>query len=273
MHRVAGEILLDRHHPFGLIAGQIGLGHAAAMVARMACQLLRQFAAVVSFTLGGGDFFQTLGRFGENKFFTHVRRAAMRHEGLRVTGLVLQQRHGIGPLALHDGRNQMAARSQVDGRFEQVGKGQLAQLIRQRDPAGHGARHGHAIPASHGKCVAVFFREVVARPGRRCSARRIQAVQLAAIPHDGEGIAAQATGNGFDYGKRSSRRDRRIDGIAALLQHAQAGLRRQRLRGGDDVTGEDGRACRRIGVGPVEGCHGAIGMRKTPIVAARRPVR
>ena len=41
--------------------------------------------------------------------------------------------------------------------------------------------------------------------------------------------------------------DRRVDGVAALLHHPEPGLRGERMRGRDDVAGEDGTSGRRIG--------------------------
>ncbi|CFN74455.1 Uncharacterised protein [Bordetella pertussis] len=43
--------------------------------------------------------------------------------------------------------------------------------------------------------------------------------------------------------------------VAALEQHTQAGLRRQRVRGGHDIAGEDGNAGGRVRIDPIEGFH------------------
>jgi hypothetical protein len=61
-------------------------------------------------------------------------------------------------------------------------------------------------------------------------------MQALAVPEDGEVVAAQAVGAGLDDGHRRGGGDGGVDGIAATLQHAQAGLRRQRLRGGDHIA-------------------------------------
>ncbi|CFP66945.1 hypothetical protein [Bordetella pertussis] len=80
-------------------------------------------------------------------------------------------------------------------------------------------------------------------------------MQLPAIPDDGEAVAAQSTGHRLDQHDGRRRRDGRIDRVAALEQHTQAGLRRQRVRGGHDIAGEDGNAGGRVRIDPIEGFH------------------
>jgi hypothetical protein len=68
-------------------------------------------------------------------------------------------------------------------------------------------------------------------PGQflRRPATAIEAIQVPLHPYERKGIASQAIAGRFQYGQRYSRRQRRIDGIAAHLQHIQACLCRQCL--------------------------------------------
>ncbi|MNX98862.1 hypothetical protein D3C86_1312870 [compost metagenome] len=186
----------------------------------------------------------------------------MRHEGVGEAGLGLQVRNGGGPLVRHHRRHGVAALGDLDRRLHQVFERQLAELLVQRGPAGHHARHGDRIPAADrpiGEAVAVhavLVLEVFGVPGGRGHARRVQAMQFLAVPEDREGVATQAARHRLHQRDGGSGGDGRIDGIAALEQHAQAGLCRQRVRGGDHVAREQRNAHGGVGVGPVEVLHG-----------------
>ncbi len=197
---------------------------------------------------------------GEAHQFAHFRRAAARHEGLREARQVLQFRHGRRPLVGDDARHRMAALGDFDGRLHQIGKRQRTEFLMQRLPARNHARHGHRVPAALGLLretvfLAVLALEVVDVPRRRRHARRVQAVQLRAVPHQRERIAAETARDRLDHRDGRGRRDRRVDRIAALPQHAQAGLRGERMRSRNDVAREYGQARCRIRVLPVEAGH------------------
>ena len=120
-------------------------------------------------------------------------------------------------------------------------KGSLPKRSLKRHPRGHRAGHGDAVPAAlrrRRRAVAVLAAEVLRRPGRRRGAGGVEAVQLRAVPQDAEGVGAQAVAAGLDDRHRGRRGDGRIHRVAAVGQHAQPGLRGQRVRGGDDVARE-----------------------------------
>ena len=191
----------------------------------------------------------------------HLGRAALGHEGLGVAGLRAQLIGGGGPLVRHHRRHGVAALGDLDGRLEQLLERQLAQLFMQRGPARHHARHRDRVPAALGlhrqpvRADAMLALEVFDVPGGRGHAGGIQAMQLLAVPDDGETVAAQAAGNRLDQHDGGRGGDGRVHGVAALEQHAQSGLRRQRVRGGHHVAGEQRNADGGIGIAPVEGFH------------------
>jgi hypothetical protein len=59
---------------------------------------------------------------------------------------------------------------------------------------------------------------------------------LLAVPDDAEGVGAQAVAAGFDDGHHGRRGDGGVHRIATAQQHAQTGLRGQRVRSGNDVA-------------------------------------
>ena len=102
---------------------------------------------------------------------------------------------------------------------------------------------------------AILAFEVTGVPGRRRHTRCVQAVQLPAVPDHGKTVAAQAVGDRLDQRHAGRRSDRRIHRIAALEQHAQAGLRRQRMGGRDHIARKQRNAVARIRVAPIERFH------------------
>ena len=77
-------------------------------------------------------------------------------------------------------------------------------------------------------------------------------MQAVAVPDQAERIRPEAVADRLDDGHRGRGGDRRVDRVAASLQHAQARLRGQRMRGRDDVAAEDRQALARVALGPVE---------------------
>ena len=182
MHRVAAVVLGDGRHPLGPVGREVGRSHGSAAGFGVRFGSGGHLAAVERFALGLGDQAQGAGGVGEGKAFAHVRRAAVRQEGLgeaRLRGDLGQFGRGR-PLVLHDHRHAIAALGDLDGRGQQIGEGQLAVAFMQGHPAGHGTRHGDGVPAALrgrlGVC-AVLGAEVGGRPGRGRTARSVQALQ------------------------------------------------------------------------------------------------
>jgi hypothetical protein len=99
---VHGEIaigLRQRHHPVGLMCGEIVDRHGAALHAAGGRDLLRQRAAIERLTLGLRDLLQRARLGGKAKVLACLRRAAFRHEGFGKPGLVLEYGGLVGPLA------------------------------------------------------------------------------------------------------------------------------------------------------------------------------
>ncbi len=75
------------------------------------------------------------------------------------------------------------------------------------------------------------------RGGKRCAFAEIEKGRLAVLqPDRHETAAADIAGRRINDRQRIADRDCRIDGIAAALQHLDADIRRQMLRGYDHAV-------------------------------------
>ena len=249
-HRLA-EALRQRAAPVGPVLAQVGFGHRAAVGLGEGGDLLGQRAAVEGFALGVGDGFQRAGVGLAAEDLTGARCPPFGQEALGKAGLAAQPLAAHGPQRGDDGRDRKAIPCIADGRRGHLGQRQLAEAARQLHPGRNGAGHGHRVPAGvgHGGAAGI----TVGRPGGRRAARGIEAVQLLAVPQDGEGIAADAAAGGLHHRQRHRGGHGGVHRIAAGQQHAQAGLRRQRVRGADHVAPQHRRAGGGVGLGPVEG--------------------
>ncbi len=214
-------------------------------------------AVVVGPAARRGDRAQGPRRGGEHEAFADVRCTPTRHERLRETRLRCELGHRCrrGHLLMHDHGHRITALGNVDGRLEQIAERQLAETLGQCDPARHGARHRHRVPAALGGCLrlrAVLRLKVRRRPRGRCTARGVQSMQPLAVPHDAEGVRAQTIADRLDDRHHRSGRDRSVDRVAAFHQHAHAGLHGHGVRRRHHVAAEHRQALARITAAPVE---------------------
>ena len=210
----------------------------------------RQLPLVESRAFGLRDALQCSRMGGSGEFLSGLRRPSIGHEVLGEARDVLQVRHLPRPQAGDGRRHQEAIGGIADGRFEQVGERQLAEALRQRHPGGDSARHCDGIPAfGRHRRLAV---EPIERPALWRAARRIQAVELVAIPQNGKRITANAIARRFDNRERDCSGKRGVDGVAALVQHAQTGLRGEWLGRSHGIARQYRHALRRIRQVPAE---------------------
>jgi len=236
---------------FAVVAGEVrNLAQRAAGLAREVGDAAGQFALVEAGAARLGDLAQgaRLGR--EAPPLAGLRRLPLRQEGVGEARLAGQLGGLRGPLARDGGRDRETLLGIGDGRLEQGGERQLAEALRQGLPARHLARHGDRAPAGgrHGLAAG----EILRRPGGRRAAAGVQAVQAAAMPDQREQIAADAVHDRLDHGQRNGRGDGAVHRVAAGQQHAQAGLRRQRLAGGYRIGCQHGHFAAGVGEGPIE---------------------
>ena len=255
MQRVASVVFSQRRDPFGAVSSEVGGRHGTAVVTRMRCCGSGNFALIKRRAFGFSNQTQRLRSRRKLKQLAHIRRAAVRHECLRKAGQLTQDGRGRRPLLLHHHRHAVAALGDFDGTLQQVGKRQFAEAFAQGHPTGHSTGHGGAVPTAQGQVggvSAVLALEVVGRPRRRRAARRIQAVQLMAVPQNAKRVRPQAVADRLNNGHGGCGGNGRIDRVAAVLQHAQTGLRGQRVRGAHHVAAKHRQALAGVAVGVVE---------------------
>ena len=194
---------------------------------------------------------QGAGRPLGPEMLTGKRGAAAGKKGRGKIGEVGVQLRSGGPFCRGNGGDDEAVGSVTDGRFEKIGKGEFAESAGEGGPDIHGAGHRHRIPAELRH--AGPSGEAGWGPGTRRASGTIQAVQLLAVPDDGEGIAADAVAGRLDDGQGDRGRKGRIDRIAAARQHLQTRLGGERLRGGHHIPGKNRHPLRWIGKGPAKG--------------------
>ncbi len=146
---VAAIVHLERLHPVGLVGGEVGGAHDAAVLLRVRLELLRELAAIERLAPAGGDLLQDLGVRRELEALAGARRAAAGHEIFREAGLVLQLRDLLLPLLRNGRRDQEPLAAVADRALEELLERQLAELRMQLDPGLHAAGHGDAVPAPH----------------------------------------------------------------------------------------------------------------------------
>ncbi len=161
-------------------------------------------------------------------------------------GWTFEQRHLRRPLLGDGRRHQKAVAAVADRRLEQLLERQLAELGVQLDPRRHAPGTVTEFQPSAGTALPPKY-SGVQRRGR--AARGVQAVQLLAVPDDGEGVRADAVGHRLHHRQRDRGGEGRVHRAAALGEHPQARLRGERLRGAHDVCRQD--RLSRPGVGEV----------------------
>ncbi len=232
------------------VRSQVVLADVAAAVLRRARDLRRDLAAIEIFAFRLGDLRQRLGLVLHAKMLARFDEAPVRHEGFGKARLVLQP-SGVGLPDLRDDRRDEEAVARIaDRRFDQGGEGQLSVTAAELDPGGDGSRNGGGVPALVRHCRPGEERRA---PGGGRAAGGVEADELRAVPKDGEEVAAEAVPGRFHDGQSDRRRDCGVDGIAALGQHREPGLRCQRLGRRDAIPCEHRHTARRVGEIPVGG--------------------
>ena len=162
VQRVAAVIDADGFHPVERVRRHVGDGDVAAGLARPRGDFFGEIAFVKRLAFGFGDALQCFGVRERGEFLTRLQGAALRHERLRKSRFVLQQRRLMGPQPCNRRRYHVAVGGVLDRGFKQIGERQLAVFFRHFHPRRHRARHRHRSPAALGHFIAAL--EVRWRP-------------------------------------------------------------------------------------------------------------
>ncbi len=252
---IATVVQRDRFDPLRLVAGQVLRAQVAAAALGVADDGPGQLAAIEAFALAARQLVQGVGLARLAEHLAGARRPAVDEELVEPgpqLGPLRQRRAELVQAALPQAgdhrRDREAIAGQLDRRPQQLFERQFAEAPRQFGPGRRTARHGDRRPAvQRHPLVAGGAHPLAIEQARRAPAG-VQAVQAAAGPDQGEGVAADPAAGRLDHRQRGGGGDRRVDGVAATAQYLQPDLRRLRLRGGDHAAaGMDRRTLRGVG--------------------------
>ena len=216
-----------RHHALvGLHLGDDRLGDLALVEGVLALRL---------------DQPQRLGQVGVPDDAVERRRViAVEERGARI-GIREQPLDAAAQVAVPAFGQAPALFGGTRGRLERLLEAHRAEAREQRVVAGDGARHRGGVHARARHPLLAQLGEEFRRPPGRRPARGGEGVELLLLRHpdDGEQVPADAgvvLGGDVEHGAGGHRG---VDGVAALAQDVEPGLRRQRVAGGDDAVAGD----------------------------------
>ena len=234
---VAAVVDVDRLGLEGLVAGQILLADDAAVGAHAGDQRLGHRPGVEAGRALRRDGPQRLGQVGVLDDVAHHQRLAVAEPdpgGRReLAELALAAVEPAGQVL----GDRVALLGHFDGRRQHVGQGLGPVLLqRQRRPADR-AGHRNRQPAVVGHAAVRVV--VVDGRGLRRVAGAVDELHLLGLGQvdEREHVGAEAGHPGLDLALDRPGGDRRVDGVAAGLQHAHADLGGQRMAGGDHALG------------------------------------
>mmetsp|Transcript_23331 Transcript_23331/g.40562 ORF Transcript_23331/g.40562 Transcript_23331/m.40562 type:complete len:325 (-) Transcript_23331:2039-3013(-) len=232
--------------PIGAVCGHIGHAERGPMFGRKCADGFGQFAFVKGVAFGLGDQTQRFGQRSVYENLSRFGRPPAGHEGFGKAGLVGQCLACAPPKFCDDRGDQKSVFGIANGRGKEIGKRQLAKPVGQGDPGRHRSGDGDAFPSA--KRHGVVICKPLGRPRTGGSTGRVQPMQFRPVPQNGKGVRAQPVSCRLHQRQRDRRRNGRIHRIPATRQHGQPGLGRQRMRGRDDITRQNGGAARGVGV-------------------------
>ena len=211
--------------------GEIVEGVGAAEGAQGGDHVLGHFALVEAGPALAGDAAQHLGLARSAEERAEAERLAVMQ--VEFPRLALQGVGVAGPVEGHARRHRDPGLGVVDRRGEAGGEAEPAPILREphegidgaRDRDGVGGAQRHRRMAGRAQARGI-------EPGRR-AARAVQpddALLAGGLDHH-EGVAAEPGHRRLAEPEQHRRRDGGIDRIAAVLQDADRGLGRQRMRG------------------------------------------
>ncbi len=206
--------------------------------------VLGDLAGVEAVAAFAGDAAKHLGLAGGAEALAGGERRAVCEE--EAAGIALQQGRVFAPVAGDARSDRDALLGVADRRGEAGGEAETAPVGGEPgegvDGAGDGDRGGRARVDP----VAGGPQRIGVERGRRAP-RAVEAEDafLAGRLEQHEAVAADAAHRGLREAEQHRRRDRGVDGVAAVLQQPDGDLGRERVRGGGEaVAGIDQRSSR-----------------------------
>jgi hypothetical protein len=253
----------ERLAPARLDGRQIGHRDRAAERGEMVDDALAERAAIEMVGALGGDLGQRPREVGLAQKLPQRHASAIGQvhgrESRIELGPGLQQRRLLVEFRDAELRQREAVPRQRDRRGEDLGQRLAAIGPGDLAPSREIARHGDRLRAAFEVRALAEALRLKAVLDRRHEIEHAHPA-LGGDPHRGRAHARKARHEGFDHVERRRRGGCRIEGVAALRQQRCAGLRRERMGGGDHA---------------VQGAHrrSAAMHRICPLLCARAAIR
>ena len=256
-HLVPAVRRRDRLDPVRMVGGEIVRRDETAAPLQVVRDRATDRAAVKRVASAARDLFERRGQRGILEDVAGRGRFPARQKDFRRVRVARQHLRLVAPLPGDDLGDAIAVARVADRRLDRLRQRDRAVLRQQRVPAVHDAGDAHGQLATVGDLVEMTAAEFVERRRRRGAAARVEAVHALRprVVHDREQVAADAVHRRLDDREHRGGGDRRVDRVAARLQHMQSRGARQRLTRGDRaVSGEhDGARRSRVRRGTIAG--------------------
>ena len=240
------EGLPDRAAPVVAVRRQIIDGQARPVFGSKGRDPLGQFAFIERPSLGLGDQAERPRQWCTCEPFAWPGRAPAGHEGFSEAGKFVQCRCTPPPEFPDHRSDDEAPFGIADGGLEKVCEGQRAEAFRKINPARDCTGNSDAFETALGHGTAPG--EPFGRPTRGRASRGVEPVKCASVRDDAEGIRAEAVPRRLDHSEGDRGRKDGVDRVAASLDHAEPGLRCERVRGRNDIGRHHRRSARCISI-------------------------
>ncbi len=254
-HLVAAIGRRDGRDPVGAIRRQVGGRQQAATRLHVGRDRLCDRPAVERVAPAAPNRLERLGQIRVLEDFAGDGRPAAKKKRRRGRG-ILRQGLLLGlPLSGDDLADGEPLAGVADGGLDGARERDRAVLRQELLPSVDDAGHAHRERAAIRDLVELAAAELVGRRRGGGAAARVQAAHglRLCVVDDREEVPANTVHRRLDDRENRGGGDGGVDGVAALLEHAQAGRRGERLAGGDDPVAREHHRPRRprVGRGPV----------------------
>ena len=242
--------------PFAAVIGKVRAREGAALRLQIIDHAIGQCAVVEGVAAVAPDRLERVGKVRIGEYFAYLGCRPIGEPdlaGIAEVEFVLARR--IGPerarqIHADDRCDRMAFAGIAHGRGEVVGHAALAEAFVHGEPridrSGHRDRQRTIGWQRLG--AVELLEQLIERLVRGRAPRSVDAVQFArrGIVDDGEQVAADAVPGRLHQAQRGIGGNRRVHRIAAILEHVERDLRRERMRGRGHAMLRDYRAARPV---------------------------
>ena len=236
---VPAERHRDRLDPFRAMVAEVLIGEKAAKLPDPGRDPPAQLAAVEDPDPLLGDEAEAGGQVGVPNPLPGLRGALAVDQVGRSPALVFLDRPGVvGPIGGDHGGDRKPFLGERDRWRQRLGQGQRPEPGQEIVPGGEGAGHGDRFGALVRHGAVTLAHQRLAGGQRPRAAAPVQADEpfLAGRPEEREGVAARAGHHRLHDVEDRGGGHRRVDRVAAPLQHREAGGGGERLTRGDGAV-------------------------------------